>query len=304
MSAMFQTSMHPVITGILKFIVFLGSYGVFFLSVVIIYWCISKRKGQIIGIIILAGSWLNMIIENLFLNSQIYISGNLSLFPSIPQNMLWLFQGQIYISLVFFIMTAYLTKKKWIYIIAAILCPVLNFSYITIGSYQIRDICIQWALAAVILCIYFIAEKKILPLFEKASHRIRMISAALFAFLMILYRPNAEFIIPGALFLGYTTGFLLFRRYSQFDNTFYSSEKLSVKNLYMVSRVIMGLAVLAVIHISFIKIIQIIQVFSFYIIFRYFQFALIGIWVSFGAPWLFGILHLSPVQIKEKRKDE
>jgi hypothetical protein len=120
-----------------------------------------------------------------------------------------------------------------------------------------------------------------------------MITVAAASFIMVLYRPSEDFLIPGALLLGLGIGYVLNMRYELSENAVKPGGKPEVRYIVMAVKLLLGMTVVALIHVLFRKIIPVTRGTSFFTIVYFAQYALTGLWVGAGAPWLYRALRLA-----------
>ncbi|MCL2443688.1 MAG: hypothetical protein FWD13_09545 [Treponema sp.] len=156
---------------------------------------------------------------------------------------------------------------------------------------------IGWIIVAVIFCSYLLLGKKIEWFIKLGGFRAFMLTSAVIAFLMIIYRPSLEFVLPGGMFLGMGAGYCLNKRYVGFKSTNVLHKKGLVKYLTLVARFILGMAVLVLIILRVDPIIQIVSESQNVHLYGFLCYAIIGLWVFFAAPWLFIRLRLSVSEI-------
>jgi hypothetical protein len=120
-----------------------------------------------------------------------------------------------------------------------------------------------------------------------------MIAASAAAFIMILYRPGDEVLMPGGLLLGMAAGYSLHKHYAGFTGDGISGRTGAAKYLILPGRFTLGIAVTVLILAAFEKIIPENRFSDFYSLLYFIRFVSAGLWVSAGAPWLFRLLRLA-----------
>ncbi|MDR0319965.1 MAG: hypothetical protein LBI28_00540 [Treponema sp.] len=152
-----------------------------------------------------------------------------------------------------------------------------------------------WIIIAVVFCGYIFLRKTIETLLSMGGLRAYIITSAVVSFIMILYCPSFEFVLPGGSFLGLSVGYCLNKRYVGFKTSDVLQRKGLIKFLTLFARFLLGIAVLAAIMFRVESIIERIaerQNIKLYIFLCY---ALISLWVSFVAPWIFIKLRLAGI---------
>jgi hypothetical protein len=123
-----------------------------------------------------------------------------------------------------------------------------------------------------------------------------MIAASAASFIMILYRPVEEAIIPGAMLFGMAAGYCLNKRYTGFKSS--TGKTGAPKYITLLFRFLLGIAVTSLIFAVFEKIIPQDPYANHYLILYFLRFVITGLWVCAGAPRLFCALRLA------ERKEE
>jgi len=161
------------------------------------------------------------------------------------------------------------------------------------------DIDLTWIIIAVIVCVDLFLAKKIDVLLSKGGTRAYIITGAVVSFLMILYRPSVEYVFPGGIMLGLSIGYCLNKRYIGFKSSDVLNRKGIVKWLSLIARFILGVAVLAVILFRVNDMMRQISNSQYILIYGFLCYAIMSMWVSVAAPWLFVKIRLAGVNVSE-----
>jgi len=161
------------------------------------------------------------------------------------------------------------------------------------------DINFTWIIIAVSFCVLIFLGKKINVLLSKGGLRAYMITAAAVSFLMILYRPSYEFVFPGGIMLGLSIGYCLNKRYIGFKSSDVLNRKGALKWLTLLARFILGTAVIAVILYRINEIMLQISNSQYIQIYGFLCYAIMSIWVSVAAPWLFIKIRLAGASVND-----
>jgi len=146
---------------------------------------------------------------------------------------------------------------------------------------------IRWILVAVIFCSYLLLRNKIEAFLARGGFRAYMIASAAASFVMILYRPSAELIIPGGIMIGLGAGYCLNKRYIDFKSINILQRNSMAKYFTLLARFVLGLAVLLLIVFTAEKIIERMAESQNIDLYIFLCYAISGFWVSAGAPWVF-----------------
>jgi hypothetical protein len=181
--------------------------------------------------------------------------------------------------------------------ITALLCIWIIFLYGQFKEKTPVNIDFRWIIIAVVFCVYIFLGKKIDALLSKGGLRAYMITAAVASFLMILYHPSFEFVLPGGILLGLSIGYCLNKRYIGFKSSDVLNRKGIVKWIFLLVRFVLGTAVLALIVFRINEIIPQIPNDQYILIYGFLCYAIMSLWVSVAAPWLFIKLNLAGVNV-------
>jgi len=168
------------------------------------------------------------------------------------------------------------------------------------------DIDLSWIIVFVFFGVDLFVGKKIDALLAKGGMRAYMITASAVSFCMILYRPSYEYVYPGGILLGICIGYCLNKRYIGFKSADVLERKGTKKILTLIARFVLGTALIPVILLRVNQIIEgIIQRNgnNHYIqIYAFLCFAVMALWVSVAAPWVFTKIKLAGLNTADSTK--
>lgn len=288
-----QSLASPPLTGFMIGVTWSGSTLAYLILIPLIYWCIDEKKGFRLALAVLVSAWLNITLKFLLNQPRPFFAGYDPSLQMIPESMGGLPSGHAQNALVFWIIIASWIKKKWAYIAAALICLALSFSRVYLGVHFPSDIFGGWILGGAVLCVYFLPGPKIEALLDKGGKRAQMICAALVSFIMILYRPAETLLVPGAVFMGLGIGGALNIHYVKFKSRLSGGRSRGVRFSALLVRFLLGTTVGVLIYVLFGKMTSVSQGASWYFIAYFVRYALIGLWISAGAPWLYCVLRLA-----------
>ena len=307
-----QSCANQPLTGVMRIVTGLGSAPCYAIVLVFLYWCIDEKKGVRLGLALLVSAWINISLKFLLDQPRPFFEAYDPALAMIPERLGGFPSGHAQNSFVLWIIIASWGTKKWLYGIAAFVCLLVSFSRVYLGVHFPTDILGGWILGAVILCGYFFivkhfdaqagegTRKTFAPaeLFARGGFRAEVIAGAAMSFIMILYRPAEEVMIPGALLLGMAAGYSLNRRYIGFKSAGTAGKSRYAKCLVLFFRCLAGIAGMVLIFATFKKIIPNNRSADYFVLLYFFRFVTLALWVYAGAPWLFGVLRLA-----ETKKD-
>jgi membrane-associated phospholipid phosphatase len=315
-----QTLASPPLTVVIKIITSLGGSLVFIAAIPFIYLCVNEKKGLHLTFIILISAWINISLKYFLDFPRPFFEAYDPSVGMIPERMGGMPSGHAQNSLVLFIFIASMIAEKHakyarqIYITACVLCFLIGFSRIYLGVHFPTDIIAGWLIGGIILCGYFLLGKKIEALIVKGNasfrggdssknaYRAGMIASAVTAFLMILYIPGVEALMPGSIILSMGVGYCLNRRFVGFKCSLGRDRAVIVKCLILLARFILGIAGFMLVFIVTERLFP--SLFnpaesSNHKLYGFARLALGGFWISLGAPWVFIKLHLAEKNLAE-----
>jgi hypothetical protein len=288
----------------MRIITSLGSAPAYIVLLPLVYWCYDEKKGLRLGAAVLISAWLNISLKFLFDQPRPFfaeydpslgmISERLGGFPS----------GHAQNSLVLWTIIASWGKKKRYLFAAALVCLLVSFSRIYLGVHFPTDILGGWILGGIVLCVYFLLGKRIAAALERGGFRPGVITVALAAFGMILYRPGEEALMPGGMLLGMGTGYCLNRRFTGFGSSAVFGRTGIAKYLTLIGRFAMGMAGMILIFAALEKIIPQTRRSGNYQLFYFLRFVLLSLWISAGAPWFFRLLRLAGTETENSNSND
>jgi len=288
-----QTVANPPLTVCMRIITELGSAAVYIILLPIVYWCIDEKKCLRLGVMVLISVWLNITLKFLLDQPRPFFESYDPSVGIIHERMGGFPSGHAQNSLVMWIIIASWGKQKRFYVIAALFCLLVSFSRVYLGVHFPTDILGGWLIGGVLLTVYFLAGKRIEAMLAAHSLRAGLIACSALAFVMILYRPSIELLMPGAMIFGLGTGYCLCRQYIGFTASALSGRVGISKYLVLAVRFLLGITVVVLLFVLTEKVMVRFHGSGNYPLFMFLRFALLALWISAGAPWLFRFLRLA-----------
>jgi len=269
-----QVIHNPILDNIMYGITLFGNFEFFLIIIPLVYWCIDEEQGMIIGIVLILNGFINNFFKALWMQPRPFeMKASLKLAHASGYG---LPSGHSQGSVVFWgIIGKWIGKKTGL--ILAITIPILiGFSRIYLGVHFPTDVFVGWAFGIIILLGYFFLWQKIYTL---VSHLPFYTKAALIVLITVaMYLANPTDIVSAAVFGSMVPGYMLMKHYSHFD------ARGPINNRIL--RFIVGISITAFLYIG-LKYILPTKGQEFYALTKFIRYGLIGLWISFGAPFIF-----------------
>jgi membrane-associated phospholipid phosphatase len=297
--AAIQTIAFPLLTSVVKIVTGFISEYVFLLLLPVLYWLWDEKKAFRLGVLVIVSLWLNEMAKAFFrMPRPFHLDPVLGMiheegygFPS----------GHAQLSLTLFLSLAvHLTRrctrplhKALVWALAGIIILAIGFSRLYLGVHFLHDIIGGWILGALLLLAFFFLyprcsgflrakltalRKKLPPGYSREGCFPALVAVALVSLVMNALNPGN--VLPGALLLGFCSGFVLMKRYAPFSAAAHRCAK-GYRWFFA------GFAAALLVYLSLKLFFPLPEGHPFYKTFRFVRYALVTFWVSGGMPLLF-----------------
>ncbi|MDR1972603.1 MAG: phosphatase PAP2 family protein [Treponema sp.] len=287
-----QSYANPGLTAFMKLVTNFGAAPAYLALLPLIFWCLDEEKGVRLGLAVMISVWINMGLKFLLGQPRPFWEGWDPSVGIITETLNGFPSGHAQISLTMWVIVASWIGKKWAYAAAILISLLVGFSRLYLGVHFPTDLLGGWILGALVLTCYFLLGDKLKAVLARGGRRVQMIVSAAAAFVMILYRPSTDMLMPGAVVLGIGLSYSLCANHIHFHAAALFGRRGMAKFLSMAARFALGIAGIAVFFVIFSR-------FSpghdssLYPLFFFIRFALLEAWIYAGAPWIFLRLRLA-----------
>ncbi|MDR0312987.1 MAG: phosphatase PAP2 family protein [Treponema sp.] len=300
-----QSIQSPGLTAFMNIITSLGTEYVYIVIVLLIFWCLNEKKGFSLGLLILVSAWINAVLKVLFNQPRPYSDEMIGFglepvlalafeptraFPSGHSQMSMTFWIAIASWLSFQFAEGKKKLRPLIWSVAILIILLIGFSRLYLGVHFPTDVLGGWIMALIVLCLFSILEKRLVPLLSKAGIRVQLVIAAAAALIMNVIHPEDTSL--SAMVLGFSAGYSLMIKKYPFTAQGSSDKSYGLPILGL--RFLLGIVGAAIIYFGLRFIIpgkdslfNITALEPFYELGRFIRYGLLGFWASYGAPRIF-----------------
>ncbi|HOZ72072.1 MAG TPA: phosphatase PAP2 family protein [Spirochaetales bacterium] len=276
-----QTVASPGLTAVMRALTLMGSEYFYLIFLPILFWCVDERYGARFGLVFLLSSFVNGWLKIVFAQPRPY-----HLDPAVglgTESSYGLPSGHAQGTATFWGLLAPKIRRPWGLVLALAVPLVISFTRLYLGLHFPTDLFLGLALGWAFAIAGIVLGDRAARLLASWNVRVRILLAAGIA--LAMNALNMKDTNLSGIFFGTAVGACFLFDRLRFDA---SSGGFGQKAL----RLALGLAGVAAIYFG-VKLMAPAWGEPLYALFRFVRYALVGAWVSFGAPWAFMRLGLA-----------
>jgi membrane-associated phospholipid phosphatase len=306
-------TMSPALDGLMKALSFMGTIQFYLLLIPLIYWLVDTQLGIRVLLVLIGTDFLGIAFKQLLRQPRPYWVGNVKALAG--ETSYGIPSTHASDSLAVWGFLAGRLKKGWVWAITFVLVPLIGLSRLYLGVHFPQDVLGGWAIALLVIYLFVRGEARAISRLKRLSLSGQIGLGFVISLVMTLIgalisglatsTPNPAswasyateagrishyFTLAGALF-GAIAGFVLMRRYAGFQ--------VGGHWLRQLGRYGLGILGLFVVYFGLDVLFALIAADETLVgyLLRYARHALVGLWATFGAPWLFLKLKLAEAVI-------
>lgn len=277
-----QQIQSPALNVFFLAITSLGSEDFYFLLLPLLLWCVDVAAGARIAAVLLLSTYVNLGLKDLFaLPRPFELDPSVKLYDAPGYG---LPSGHAQLSVVIWGAIAHAVKTAWMWALAALLAVLIGLSRIYLGVHFPTDVLAGWLVGALLLGAYLALHCPVESGLEKVSLTSQLALATGLPLILLLVHTTEDTASLTGVMLGAGVGVPLLLRRIDYDPRGPRWQR--------VARFFLGVAVVFALRFG-LKAISPGEPWSLHTAARFLRYAIIGLWVALGAPWLFRAIGLA-----------
>ncbi len=272
----------PTLDAIFKAITILGEEEFFIMLLPLVFWCVDFAVGARLAFAFLLSAYANTGLKYLFAHPRPF-----ELDPAVKLHDAegyGLPSGHSQSAVVVWGTIAAGFRKAWLWVVAILLMVLMGFSRIYLGVHFPTDVLGGWAVGAVFLAAYLALEPRFTAWLKQAGLAVQLALAVFVPLALLLLHPTKDTGSSMAVLMGMGAGVALTRQVAPFS----ADGPLWQRAV----RFLVGVVGLLVLYVGLTRVFPA-EGESLYFVMRVVRYALVGLWVGLGAPWVFRKLRLT-----------
>lgn len=274
-----------------QFFTFVGNQEFYILLFPLLFWCVDRALGARVAVLYLLSVVLNTDVKDLIAQPRPY-----ELVPDIAQadpagaymygEGFGMPSGHAQFSVAVWGAVAAWMKRGWFWAVAVILVVLIGLSRLVLGFHFPTQVLAGWGIGLVVVVAYLVLTLPIEKWLASLKLEMQLLIAVVLPLALLWLHPVPDTIAATAVLLGLAVGLALSHRYVRYVANGVWWQR--------AGRYIVGIIVLLAIYLG-LSVVFPEEGESLYVQLRFVRYALMGFWISLGAPWLFTRTRLVPV---------
>ena len=273
----------PLLDNIFRGITFTGEEQFYLVLFPLILWCIDYSFGAVLAVFFLLSNFLNIILKDLFQHPRPFdLNPGLNLSQATGYGMP---SGHAQLAATVWGAIAIRVSKVWFWIVAVVIILLIGFSRIYLGVHFPTDVFAGWIIGAILLVIYVVAKNPLVKWLSGLNMWLQLLLAAGVTVVLLWIDRSTDALTGSGILFGAAAGLVFAHRYVSFS--------VSGPLWQRAVRFLMGIIILFALYLG-LKAVFPPDGTALGAMFRFLRYALIGVWLVLGAPWIFRIMRLAP----------
>jgi membrane-associated phospholipid phosphatase len=278
-----QAVRSPALDALSLAITSLGSKEFYFLILPLMLWCVDFALGARIAAVFLLSTYVNVGLKDLFaLPRPFELDPSVNLYDVSGYG---LPSGHAQLSVVIWGALAHAVEETWSWVFAGLLAALIGFSRVYLGVHFPTDVLAGWLIGALLLAAYVAFHARLERWLDERGLVTQVAAAVALSLILLLLHATEDTAALTGILLGAGVGVALLRESVDYD----AGGPLWQRGV----RFVLGIAVVLVLRFG-LKAIFSRSPGTLYIVANFLRYAILGLWMGLGAPWLFSTLRLTP----------
>lgn len=272
----------PLLDAFFRAITFLGDEQFYLMLIPVLVWCLDFRFGVRLAALFLLARYLNAVLKDLIQHPRPFV-----LEPAVKlaeAEGYGLPSGHAQSAIVVWGTLASRWRMAWFLALAVALVVLIGFSRVYLGVHFPTDVVAGWAIGGILLAVYLAVQPPTERWVSRLKLRWQILLALGIPMVLVVLYPSKDTVTTLAPLTGAGLGFVLANRHVRFDA--------GGRWWLRLARFLIGTVVVLALYLG-LKALLPGEGSRLYLVFRFLRYALMGFWITLGAPWLFGLLKLA-----------
>jgi membrane-associated phospholipid phosphatase len=277
-----QAMGSPLLDSFFEAVTFTGEEMFYLLLVPVLFWGIDHLTAARVGFAFLISAYVNPILKDLIPQPRPYEVNQEASDLSVPGS--GMPSGHAQSSVFVWGTLAWQVGRKWFWGLAIVLMFLVGFSRVYLGVHFPHQVIAGWLVGAILLVLFILIDPRFEYWMSSLSFGRQLIIAIIVPVVMAAVYPHNDTVSSAAVMCGFGSGFISMRRFCPFSASGFWWQR--------VLRSIIGLAGLLALYIGLGLIAPEKETVNevLYYLSRFLRYGVMGLWISFGAPWFFNLL--------------